>query len=312
MLKKFISLFLSFTFLFLCLAIIIFRIIPNFTENSKEKEIATLQRKQVEKIQNMDKPSKMIAPQKDSIEESPPKEEIKEVTPPQEEMNIGPPSNQLSQSNVSQGKVICIDPGHQARQNTNLETVAPSSSQTKAKVSSGTQGVASGVPEYQWNLEFSKLLGQVLAEAGYQVVLTRESNEVDLSNQERAFLANESGAQIYLRIHANGSSNSSIEGIETYFVSGNNPDAGKWSQASKRLSELILQEACQSSGAKNRGAMARDDLTGSNFATLPTSLLELGYMSNPQEDQRLNDPDYQMKLAQGILSAVNQYFLEFP
>lgn len=60
--------------------------------------------------------------------------------------------------------------------------------------------------------------------------------------------------------------------------------------------------------AKPRGAIARDDLTGTNFAQMPTSLIECGYMSNPEEDKKLNDPSYQEAMAIGILRALDRYF----
>ena len=75
-----------------------------------------------------------------------------------------------------------------------------------------------------------------------------------------------------------------------------------------RLSELILSEMAAATGAKPRGAIARDDLTGTNFAQMPTSLIECGYMSNPEEDKKLNDPSYQEAMALGILRALDRYF----
>ena len=83
---------------------------------------------------------------------------------------------------------------------------------------------------------------------------------------------------------------------------------GHLSDASLRLSELILSEMCASTGAKGRGAIARDDLTGTNFAQMPTSLIECGYMSNGEEDKKLNDPNYQEAMALGILRALDRYF----
>lgn len=292
--RKFLRLLIILTFFFLALSILLFKIIPAHQEG--EGLI-----RQAESIE---------AAQEDRLKEDPIKEEAL-----QEEEQAGPqsiPPQKESPKANGQARLIVIDPGHQAHGDSNQETLAPSSSQTKDKVSSGTQGVSSGLPEYQWNLDFSLLLKEVLEEGGYQVLLTRKSNDVNLSNQDRARFANDSGAQAYLRIHANGSDSADTQGIEAYYVSRDNPDAGQWSQASQALSEHILDNLINKTGAQSRGAMARDDLTGSNFAKLPTSLLELGYMSNPEEDQRLMDPAYQRDLAQGILAGLNQYFDEYP
>ena len=205
------------------------------------------------------------------------------------------------------GPIVAIDAGHQARGNPEKETIAPSSSQMKAKVADGTRGVATGIGEYEFNLNFSRCLKQKLESAGYRVVMIRDSNDVNLSNQERAAIANASGAEVYLRIHANGGPKA-VQGIETYYPSKNNPDVGHLSDASMQLSELILSEMAAATSAKPRGAIARDDLTGTNFAQMPTSLIECGYMSNPEEDKKLNDPSYQEAMAIGILRALDRYF----
>ena len=220
-----------------------------------------------------------------------------------------PPAEEAPAANAipGEGPLIAIDAGHQAHGNPEQETIAPSSGKTKAKVADGTSGVATGIAEYEFNLNFSQCLKRKLESAGYRVFMIRESNEVNLSNQERAGMANASGADVYLRIHANGGP-ASAKGIETYYPSKNNPDVGHLSDASLRLSELILSEMCASTGAKGRGAMARDDLTGTNFAQMPTSLIECGYMSNAEEDKNLNDPNYQDAMALGILRALDRYF----
>ena len=228
----------------------------------------------------------------------------KEVPAPAE-----PPAEEAPAANAvpGEGPLVAIDAGHQAHGNPEQETVAPSSGKTKAKVADGTSGVATGIAEYEFNLNFSQCLKRKLESAGYRVFMIRESNDVNLSNQERAAMANASGADVYLRIHANGGP-ASAKGIETYYPSKNNPDVGHLSDASLRLSELILSEMCASTGAKGRGAIARDDLTGTNFAQMPTSLVECGYMSNGEEDKNLNDPNYQEAMALGILRALDRYF----
>ena len=219
------------------------------------------------------------------------------------------PAEETPKANVppGDGPLIAIDAGHQAQGNSEQETIAPSSRKTKAKVADGTCGVATGIPEYEFTLNFSQCLKKKFESAGYRVFMIRQSNDVNISNQERAAMANASGARVYLRIHANGGP-ASAKGIETYYPSKNNPDVGHLSDPSRQLSELILSEMCASTGAKGRGAMARDDLTGTNFAQIPTSLIECGYMSNTEEDKNLNDPSYQDAMALGILRALDRYF----
>lgn len=222
-----------------------------------------------------------------------------EVTEPEPATENMPPAN---------GPLICLDAGHQERGNGDPETIAPSSTQTKPKVASGTRGVSTGIDEYVFTLRFSMILKDKLEAAGYRVGMVRDRHDVDISNQERAQIANNMGADLYLRIHANGIGDSSVKGIETYYPSPNNPDIGHLSAPSEKLSQLILQEMASATGAIARGAIARDDLTGTNFATMPSCLIECGYMSNPEEDRLLNDDTYLNKMADGIVQALNLYY----
>ena len=104
--------------------------------------------------------------------------------------------------------LICIDPGHQGKGDSNLEPVAPGSSSKKARVSSGTEGIATKKPEYVLNLEASLVLKSILESKGYNVIMTRETHDVNISNSERAILANDKKADMVVRIHADSLNNS--------------------------------------------------------------------------------------------------------
>ncbi|MFR8118750.1 MAG: N-acetylmuramoyl-L-alanine amidase [Lachnospira sp.] len=94
----------------------------------------------------------------------------------------------------STGDIICIDPGHQSRGNNGKEPEGPGSQTMKTKVAGGTGGVVSGVPEYQLTLTIGMMLKLELQNRGYTVVMTRESNDVDISNKERADIATAAGS----------------------------------------------------------------------------------------------------------------------
>lgn len=197
------------------------------------------------------------------------------------------------------GVKIGIDPGHQQRQNSEREAIAPGSSETKPKVSSGTAGVKTGVAEYQVNLDVSLQLRDALEKLGCTVYMTRETNDVDISNQERAIMMNEHDVDLVLRIHCNGAEKSSANGIGLYVNA-----TGDIAERSYAAAEAILPAMVESTGARSDGIFRRDTYTGLNWSTVPCILVEMGYMSNPEEDVKLNDPDYQQKLVAGMVDGI--------
>ena len=126
------------------------------------------------------------------------------------------------------GQKIAIDPGHQAQGDSEQEPVGPGSDQTKAKVASGTHGDTSGLNEYELNLAVSLKLRDELAARGYEVYMIRETNEVNISNRERAEMAAAAGADILVRIHANGSADTSVPVSYTHLYSriSKSPESG--------------------------------------------------------------------------------------
>lgn len=144
--------------------------------------------------------------------------------------------------------VVVIDPGHQLRGDSTKEPNGPGSSVMKARVTSGTTGVATGVPEYVMNLDISLKLKTELENRGYTVYMTRSVHEVNISNKERAEYATTVGADIAVRIHGNGSSNSGVHGAEAYVPSANNPYVSHLAKASNSLGKSVIDAYCAATG----------------------------------------------------------------
>lgn len=213
------------------------------------------------------------------------------------------------EDNISSNEyIIIIDPGHQSKGNYDVEPLGPGSSETKSKVTSGTSGIASGLNEYELNLIVSIKLKEKLEKQGYTVFMTREENDVDISNIERAEKAYELGGDIFIRIHANGSENTSVNGMMTICQTANNQFIPELYSESYKLSKLILDEMVNYTGANSQGVLETDNMTGINWSKIPTTIIEMGYMSNYNEDILLESDEYQNKIIDGIVSGIDNYF----
>lgn len=211
---------------------------------------------------------------------------------------------------ASNGHVIGIDPGHQGYNvdMSDLEPLGPGSSEMKAKATTGTQGTYTGVPEYQLNLDISLKLKSVLEQRGYQVVLTRTDNDTAISNKERAEYAASQGAEIYVRIHANGDDSHTASGALTMAPSPENPYIPQLSEESTRLAQCILDSYCAVTEFQNLGVQYYDNMTGINWSTVPVTILEMGFMTNQHDDTQMNDADFQNVMVDGIANGIDAYF----
>ena len=107
-------------------------------------------------------------------------------------------------------KTIVIDPGHQTRGDSTKEPIGPGATETKAKVTTGATGVSTKQKESELALKVALLLEKALKEEGYNVIMTRTTNNVNISNKERAMIANNVDADAFLRIHADSYSDSNV------------------------------------------------------------------------------------------------------
>ncbi len=204
--------------------------------------------------------------------------------------------------------VVVIDPGHQRHGESAKEPNGPGSSVMKARVTSGTSGKYTGVAEYILNLQVSLKLKTELQNRGYTVYMTRESHDVSISNMERAQYATTVGADIAVRIHANGSTNPAVQGALTMAPSSGNPYVGHLANASYNLSKNIIDAYCAATGFENDGVLLSDTMTGINWSTVPVTIVEMGYMSNEQDDRAMQDATMQNNMVQGIANGIDAYF----
>ena len=212
--------------------------------------------------------------------------------------------------NPREDVLIAIDPGHQGP-NVDMsakEPNAPGSSEMKMKATGGTTGKYTGVPEYQLNLSISLKLRDELVSKGYRIIMTREDNDTAISNMERACLANDNGADISIRIHANGSDDPGTNGALALVGSSSNPYVGHLYDDSYRLADNVLSSYCESTGMKNLGVTANDTMTGINWSQIPVMILEMGFMSNEQDDRNMEDADYQTLMVEGIVNGIENYY----
>lgn len=213
-------------------------------------------------------------------------------------------------SDVNAGKVIVIDPGHQTKDSSEKEPIGPGSSEMKQKDTSGATGVVTGLREYELNLQVSKKLKEELEKRGYKVIMTRTQNEGEISCIERAKVANNANADAYIRIHANGVDNQSANGVMTICQTAKNPYNSNIYSECKRLSVDVLDEVVASTGAKREYVWETDTMTGNNWSKVPVTMVEMGYLSNPREDELMATDDYQWKIATGIANGIDRYFNE--
>lgn len=218
--------------------------------------------------------------------------------------------NTKRQNAGTETHVVAIDPGHQGREvdMSEEEANAPGSSVMKTKSATGTQGIFSGVPEYQLNLDISLALQAELENRGYRVIMTRTDNETAISNAKRAIKAYEEGGEIYVRIHANGADDSSVGGALTMTSTPDNPNVGHLYGESCRLATCILDAYCEATGFGNEGNQEHDDMTGINWSKIPVMILEMGYMTNEDDDLAMTDPSFQPRMVEGIANGIDRYF----
>ena len=173
-----------------------------------------------------------------------------------------------------------------------------------------------GISEKGLTLAIQSRVKAKLEAEGYQVVTTRTSDTyVDLTDRSRA--ANASESDIFVSIHINASGSSAAQGIETYYYQPYAEYPSRINAAyhanptrlsmSDTLANAIQSSLINATGAQNQG-VKRQTFAVLRETTAPAVLLELGFLSNPQEAARLNTSAYQETLANAIVAGIKSYY----
>ncbi len=197
--------------------------------------------------------------------------------------------------------VIVVDPGHDLRANAQTEPIGPGSSTRKIKDGGGTRGVASGLREAELNLRVGLRVRALLQKAGVRVVMTRTTTtSTIMGNIARARIANRAGAALFLRIHADGSTDPTARGTHTLYPALRPGWTDDVYAESKRAARIVQADVRSALGFPDRGRQERSDFTGFNWADVPVILVEMGFMTNPTEDRLLATAAYQRRAALGL------------
>ena len=205
-------------------------------------------------------------------------------------------------------KIVMIDPANQAVVNAEQVEIGPNTEVTKQGASTGNVGTTLGTKESELNLTYANLLKTELESRGYQVLLTRDTDQINLSNKDRALLANDSEATVYVRIQMNFSENSSLTGVMGVCMPEDSAFNSGLYKDSYRLTTRLIEGVLNNTACTNQGIYETDQMTAINWSEKPVALIKLGYLSNADEEAKLVDTSYQQEIIKGLADGLDAYY----
>lgn len=203
-------------------------------------------------------------------------------------------------------RVIVIDPGCQAIENNEKESVGPGTWKWVSEDLVGAKSSISDKNEYEINLAVALKVKELLNDK-YDVKLTRTTNDINMANSDRAMIANTLNADLYISIHAS-SPDADASGIKVICESEENPYNGSNYRNCRLLADTLLGSITEKASPKKYVVSESDKLLGINWCTVPNAVIEIGNLNNPEDDERLNDSEYLLKIAEGIVSGIDSYY----
>ncbi len=228
----------------------------------------------------------------ETIKQSNSKSKVDETYPNVKKVTYDPSNN-----------IIVIDPGHANRSNLEKEPTAPGSSVMKIKDGGGATGNFTNVPEYIIAMDVAMMLKDKLDGLGYKVIMTKTTHEESPGNVERAEIGNNVGAALAIRIHADSAGTPNAYGASMLIPDLTNYTASIYDE-SKRCGKILIDSMVKEAGMYNRGLKPRTDITGFNWSKVPVVLVEMGFLSNENEDRLLNTKEYQEKIVAGLAKGI--------
>ena len=215
-----------------------------------------------------------------------PVEKAKEPMPLPKEPEVNDAKPQPMEPGQKKNITVVIDPGHGGHDS---GAVAEDKTTEKAL-----------------NLRLAPRVVSMLRERGYNVIMTRSTDEF-IALSERAAIANRNDADIFVSIHFNSAGSASAYGIEVLYASENDVELKKDAGDQTLLAREVLNAVLKETGANNRGIKNRPELAVLRRTNMTACLIEGGFMSNPGELEKLKSDSYLDKLANGIVKGIENY-----
>lgn len=200
--------------------------------------------------------------------------------------------------------ILFISMWNNSRQDDNSKNVSTIEETFKVVIDPGHGGKdmgatgTSGLYEKDFTLSLSKKVKEILEkEEKIKVYMTREDDTfISTVDKYRPKFANELDADLYISIHGNTFEDSNVSGVESFY----------YHKESKTFAEIMHENVVSSTGFNDRG-VKKGDLFVVRDPDMPSVLLEIGYLTNPQEEQKMLNDEFQYSVAESICDGVKAY-----